>query len=119
MHDRQSHTPRHAHRRTIPRGELSIMFWFFVLTQSTLRPSPNCTVYRMCSHAFTPSHSEDAVEHDELDIFLRLNEEWDDEIDGTPLAPSIPVGVPGAATPSQITGQRPSFAPNGPAPLQK
>ena len=48
-----------------------------------------------------------------------MNEEWDDDLDGKPLAPSIPVGVPGAVLPSQITGHKPSFAPAGPTPLQK
>ncbi|KAF8528005.1 hypothetical protein BU17DRAFT_38782 [Hysterangium stoloniferum] len=60
---------------------------------------------------------EDAVEYGELDIFLRLKESWDDEIDGTPLKPSIPVGVPGASSPSHMTGHKPSFAVS-PSPLR-
>ncbi|KAM6499328.1 hypothetical protein JOM56_004836 [Amanita muscaria] len=46
---------------------------------------------------------EDAVEHGELDIFLRLNESWNpaDEIHPAPVAK--PIGVPGASLPSEMT----------------
>ncbi|KAF4623246.1 hypothetical protein D9613_002117 [Agrocybe pediades] len=47
---------------------------------------------------------EDAVEHDELDVFLRLNEKWDPSIDEDRPMPEVkPVGVPGAASPLQMT----------------
>ncbi|KJA29302.1 hypothetical protein HYPSUDRAFT_32699 [Hypholoma sublateritium FD-334 SS-4] len=47
---------------------------------------------------------EDAVEHDELDIFLRLNESWNPDIDeDRPPPPVKPVGIPGASTPLQMT----------------
>ena len=50
------------------------------------------------------------------------DEEWDPELDEDPTknAP-VPdaVGVPGAVTPSKMTGQRPSFAPDGPTPMRK
>jgi len=47
--------------------------------------------------------SEDAVEHDELDIFLRLKEEWDPSDDLRPAPEAKPVGIPGAMTPLQMT----------------
>ncbi|PFH54801.1 hypothetical protein AMATHDRAFT_334 [Amanita thiersii Skay4041] len=47
---------------------------------------------------------EDAVEHDELDIFLRLNESWDPGRDEDRTAPvAKPVGVPGVVMPLQMT----------------
>jgi SH3 domain-binding glutamic acid-rich protein len=46
--------------------------------------------------------SEDAVESDELDIFLRLNESYIMDEDH-PTPPAQPVGVPGAASPLQMT----------------
>ena len=47
--------------------------------------------------------SEEAVEFDELDIFLRRNDSWDPEIDELrPPPPVKPIGVPGAASPSQM-----------------
>ncbi|KAF8222149.1 hypothetical protein L208DRAFT_1324226 [Tricholoma matsutake] len=46
--------------------------------------------------------SEDAVESDELDIFLRLNESYNMDEDH-PTPPAQPVGVPGAASPLQMT----------------
>jgi hypothetical protein len=67
------------------------------------------------------SFSEDAVEHDELATFLRLNEHWDPDIDGDGKAakPVAPVGVPGAASPSQMRPDiKPSFAPQ-PSPLAR
>ena len=68
-------------------------------------------------------YSEDAVEHDELDRFLRLKESWNPERDQD--YPSIevkPVGVPGVALPLQMTpdhirtkilAQQKSLATNG------
>ena len=51
--------------------------------------------------------SEDAVEHDELDIFLRLKDKWDPDIDEDRPAPAAkPVGVPGASSPLQMTPDR-------------
>ncbi|KAF8973867.1 hypothetical protein BDZ97DRAFT_1900627 [Flammula alnicola] len=63
------------------------------------------------SEEFPPFHltcfiptSEDAVEHDELDIFLRLNEQWDPAFDeDRPPPPVKPVGIPGASSPLQMT----------------
>ena len=50
------------------------------------------------------SFSEEAVEHDELDIFLRLKESWDPVIDEErPMPEAKPIGVPGASTPLQMT----------------
>jgi hypothetical protein len=50
---------------------------------------------------------EDAVEHDELDIFLRLKDKWDPHIDEDRPAPAVkPVGVPGASLPLQMTPDR-------------
>ena len=46
--------------------------------------------------------SEDAVECDELDIFLRLKESYNVDED-LPTPTAQPVGVPGAASPSQMT----------------
>ncbi|PPQ62983.1 hypothetical protein CVT24_006089 [Panaeolus cyanescens] len=47
---------------------------------------------------------EDAVEHDELAIFLRLNEKWDPIIDeDRPMPVAKPVGIPGAYTPLEMT----------------
>jgi SH3 domain-binding glutamic acid-rich protein len=42
------------------------------------------------------------VEYDELDIFLRLKESYDMDEDH-PTSPAQPVGVPGAASPLQMT----------------
>ncbi|PVG00781.1 hypothetical protein CPB86DRAFT_728843 [Serendipita vermifera] len=61
---------------------------------------------------------EEAVEHGELDAFLRLKEEWDPELEGKTLR-AQPVGVPGAAMPAEMTGHKPSFAPDGPTPMRK
>lgn len=48
--------------------------------------------------------SEEAVEYDELSTFLRLNESHDPKVEeDRPLLPQIPVGVPGAASPAQMT----------------
>ncbi|EJD04089.1 uncharacterized protein FOMMEDRAFT_146155 [Fomitiporia mediterranea MF3/22] len=53
---------------------------------------------------------EEAVEYDELERFLRLDESWDaDELD-TPSLDAKPIGVPGASSPAQMTSQKPSFA---------
>lgn len=65
----------------------------------------------------TQEYSEEAVEYDELDRFLRLKESWDPELDDSPAPPVQPVGVPGASSPSQMTNHRPSFAPT-PSPLK-
>jgi hypothetical protein len=46
--------------------------------------------------------SEDAVECDELDIFLRLKESYNMD-DDHPTPPVQPIGVPGAASPLQMT----------------
>ncbi|KAJ1311258.1 hypothetical protein OPQ81_009756 [Rhizoctonia solani] len=71
--------------------------------------------------AGTYAEFEEAVEFGELDRFFRLNEPWGEEDEALTPAPSPqkPIGVPGVATPSQITGQRPSFAPSPSKPLKK
>lgn len=46
--------------------------------------------------------SEEAVEYDELSTYLRLDESWEDDED-RPTLPQLPVGVPGAASPAQMT----------------
>ncbi|KAG8763936.1 hypothetical protein FRC11_008884 [Ceratobasidium sp. 423] len=71
--------------------------------------------------AGTYAEFEEAVEFGELDRFFRLNESWGEEDEAlTPaLSPQKPIGVPGVATPSQITGQRPSFAPSPSKPPKK
>ncbi|KAH6916871.1 hypothetical protein BKA70DRAFT_1250837 [Coprinopsis sp. MPI-PUGE-AT-0042] len=47
---------------------------------------------------------EDAVEHDELDIFLKLKEPWDPAIDEERPPPEVKaVGVPGANLPMEMT----------------
>lgn len=44
------------------------------------------------------------MEYDELSTFLRLNESYDSRVeDDRPLLPQVPVGVPGAASPAQMT----------------
>ncbi|KIY70153.1 hypothetical protein CYLTODRAFT_371410 [Cylindrobasidium torrendii FP15055 ss-10] len=51
---------------------------------------------------------EDAVEYGELDIFLRLKEDWkpDDWESNQANLPTGPVGVPGAMTPLEMTPER-------------
>ena len=65
--------------------------------------------------------SEDAVEHGELAIFLRLNEKWDPEIDGEkPVKAPKPIGVPGAHMPSQMNkDHKPSYSKIPPLPPDK
>lgn len=52
-------------------------------------------------------YSEEAVEFNELDAFLRLSESWKDNEDsllsGPKLPPAKPIGVPGAMLPLQMT----------------
>lgn len=64
-------------------------------------------------------HSEDAVEHDELSDFLRLNEPWEEyDLDGPSLSVK-PIGVPGASSPQQMTNQKPSYSTSpAPSPLK-
>ncbi|KAF8560230.1 SH3BGR-domain-containing protein [Imleria badia] len=60
---------------------------------------------------------EEAVEYDELDIFLRLKEGWNAVVDEDRPAPTAkPVGVPGAVPVSQMTPEhhRPKFFPQDP-----
>ncbi|CCA72466.1 hypothetical protein PIIN_06401 [Serendipita indica DSM 11827] len=61
---------------------------------------------------------ETAVETGTLETFLRMNEDYNPEIDGKVLE-AQPIGVPGAVMPEAMTGQKPSFAPNGPTPIRK
>ncbi|KAJ7092575.1 hypothetical protein C8R44DRAFT_403773 [Mycena epipterygia] len=47
---------------------------------------------------------EDAVECNDLDVFLRLKESWNVDIDeDNPPLPAAPIGVPGAMMPLQMT----------------
>ncbi|KAG7099048.1 hypothetical protein E1B28_000924 [Marasmius oreades] len=64
---------------------------------------------------------EEAVEFNELDRFLRLNETWDPEVDHHIELEEQPIGVPGAALPLQMTpdhikklalNRKPSPSPN-------
>ncbi|VDC01888.1 unnamed protein product [Peniophora sp. CBMAI 1063] len=62
---------------------------------------PGILVGGTCPGTF--AQFEEAVEFDELDIFLRRNDSWDPEIDELRPAPPVkPIGVPGAASPSQM-----------------
>ncbi|KAG8725930.1 hypothetical protein FRC12_023877 [Ceratobasidium sp. 428] len=64
---------------------------------------------------------EEAVEFGELDRFFRLKEAWgeEDEALAPAPAPQKPIGVPGVATPLQVTGQKPSFSPSPSKPPKK
>jgi len=95
----------HSDRRTFSRRELSAFRAFPALRQSS-RYAPQ-----------TFSEFEEAVEYDELSTFLRLNETWDEELDGERPVQVHPVGVPGASSPSQMTNHKPSFAAS-PSPLK-
>jgi len=55
---------------------------------------------------------EDAAEHDELAIFLRLNDKWDPIFDGDqPVREPKPIGVPGAHMPSVMNkDHKPSYS---------
>lgn len=63
---------------------------------------------------------EEAVEFDELNIFLKRNEEWDEAIEA-PSLPEKPIGVPGAHTPMQMTPERirAQVVAGQPSPLRK
>jgi SH3 domain-binding glutamic acid-rich protein len=51
--------------------------------------------------------SEDAVEYNELDQFLRLKDEYDPSIeDERPLLPQEVIGVPGAVLPAEMTPEQ-------------
>jgi len=61
---------------------------------------------------------EEAVEYDELDVFLRLNETWNTVVDEDRPAPAVkPVGVPGAVPVSQMTPEhhKPRIFPKDPS----
>ena len=68
----------------------------------------------------TPLHvsSEEAVEFDELDKFLRLNDTWHED-EERPTLPQQPIGVPGAMTPLEMTPERlkPIIQQRAPSPL--
>ncbi|KAF8917684.1 hypothetical protein CPB85DRAFT_1431212 [Mucidula mucida] len=49
---------------------------------------------------------EDSVEYDELDVFLRLKESWNPDVDEHIAPPVQPIGVPGAAMPLDMTPER-------------
>ena len=48
-------------------------------------------------------------------MYLRRNEEWDPELEDRMLGTQA-IGVPGAFTPNQMTGQTASVAPEGSVP---
>ncbi|TRM66403.1 hypothetical protein BD626DRAFT_360954, partial [Schizophyllum amplum] len=62
---------------------------------------------------------EESVEFGELDIFLRLKEEWHEDEDAPPKPPAQPIGVPGAMMPLEMTPERlkPHFMQRAPSPL--
>ncbi|KAF8273902.1 hypothetical protein EI94DRAFT_1715173 [Lactarius quietus] len=60
---------------------------------------PGILVGGTCPGSFTDF--EEAVEHGELETFLRLKETWKESIDH-PTLPTQPIGVPGAFSPSQM-----------------
>jgi hypothetical protein len=60
---------------------------------------------RNISHAVCPT-SELAVEQGELDTFLRRNEDYKPFVGDAPMLPQQPIGVPGVATPLQMTPER-------------
>ncbi|KAG9125145.1 hypothetical protein FRC07_008783 [Ceratobasidium sp. 392] len=71
--------------------------------------------------AGTYAEFDEAVEFGELDQFFRLKEAWGEEDEAlapTPV-PQKPIGVPGVATPLQVTGQKPSFSPSPSKPPKK
>ena len=64
-------------------------------------------------------YSVEAVEYDELDTFLRLKESWNPNYDDTPKLEVVPIGVPGASSPSQMTNHKPYVATSpSPSPLK-
>ena len=77
----------------------------------------NASARVICTWLFSDRQAfeqfEEAVEYDELDIFLRRNEEWNPDIDDDYGLVEQPTGVPGAYMPNQMTGQTPSHAPQG------
>ena len=68
------------------------------------RTSQHCTRhhYARCSPTADAVPSEEAVEFNELDQFLRLNEDYNPFEDEKELLPSQPIGVPGAYSPAQM-----------------
>lgn len=66
----------------------------------------------------TRHYSSEAVEYDELDAFLRLKETWEADPDEAPTLAAKPVGVPGAASPLQMTNHKPSPVSPAPSPLK-
>ncbi|KAI0036636.1 hypothetical protein K488DRAFT_29917, partial [Vararia minispora EC-137] len=62
---------------------------------------PGILVGGTCPGSF--ADFEEAVEFNELDVFLRRNDSWDPAIEEARPAPPVkPIGVPGAASPSQM-----------------
>ena len=58
--------------------------------------------YARCSSVANTMISEEAVEFNELDQFLRLKEDYNPFEDEKELLPSQPIGVPGAYSPAQM-----------------
>lgn len=71
--------------------------------------------------AGTYTEFDEAVEFGELDQFFKVNEPWGEEDEAITPAPSPqkPIGVPGVATPLQMTGQKPSFSASPSKPPKK
>ncbi|KAL1670425.1 hypothetical protein GGF50DRAFT_32996, partial [Schizophyllum commune] len=77
---------------------------------------PGILVGEICPGSF--AEFEEAVEFDELDTFLRLNDTWHED-EERPTLPQQPIGVPGAMTPLEMTPERlkPIIQKRAPSPL--
>ncbi|KAL1719556.1 hypothetical protein EV715DRAFT_174814, partial [Schizophyllum commune] len=77
---------------------------------------PGILVGEICPGSF--AEFEEAVEFDELDTFLRLNDTWHED-EERPTLPQQPIGVPGAMTPLEMTPERlkPIIQQRAPSPL--
>ena len=73
-----------------------------------------CPVVRVQLTPTRNQTSEEAVECDDLDTFLRRNEEWDEELFGPSKKLEVkPVGVPGAYSPLQMNpSHKPMISPH-------
>jgi len=87
--------------------------WPGVRSPNTCASTRNKVLFFPSACCQTFEQFEEAVEYDELDIFLRRNEEWNPDLDDDYGLTEQPTGVAGAYTPYQMTGQTPSHAPEG------
>lgn len=126
--DRQTAATRNTCRRRVPWRE-SIYSCRTVarahcLRTHTPRHSISCRSLPLCARNLAKtmgltrtSASEEAVEFNELDIFLRRREEWKPFEDEKTLLRAEPIGVPGAYSPLQMYPKHaPSRSPS-PSPL--